>query len=88
MATNVFIPASLRRMTGGVREVSVEAETVREVIDRLEAEFPGIRERLCEGDRLKPGISVAINSQVRETGLLERVPPGSEVHFIPSVSGG
>ncbi len=85
---HVFIPPSLRRHTGGERSVEVKGGTVREVIDRLDAQFPGIKARLCEGDRLKPGLSVAVDSRISDLGVRAAVGPDSEVHFVLSVGGG
>lgn len=84
----VFIPTSLRKRTGGVKSVDVSAENVRQVIDELEKRFPGIKDRLCENGQLKAGLAVAIDSRVTSHGLLEKVQSGSEVHFVPTVSGG
>lgn len=84
----VFIPSSLHRHTGQIKQLKMSAKTVREVVDQLDAQFPGLRERLCDGGRLKPGISVAIGSRISELGLLERVDAGDEVHFVSSVGGG
>ena len=66
----------------------VEGKTVREVIDNLDKKFPGIKDRLCENDRIRPNIAVAVNSEIVATGLRKQVDPDSEVHFIPAVSGG
>ncbi len=85
---HIFIPPSLRRHTGGQRSVEVAGDTVREVIDRLDERFPGIKTRLCEGDRLKPGLSVAVDSRISDLGVKETVGPDSEVHFVLSVGGG
>jgi len=84
----VFLPSGLRRLTGGKGELSASGETVREIIDDLERQFPGLRERLCDGDRLRPGMSVVVGSTIAARGLLEPLPAGSEVHFLPSVGGG
>jgi len=83
----VFIPPALRRLTG-CAEVGCHGSSVRAVIEDLEARFPGIRDRLCEGDRLKPGLSVVVGSTVAERSLLQPVPAGAEVHFLPAVGGG
>ncbi|MCA8997960.1 MAG: hypothetical protein KDA80_13270 [Planctomycetaceae bacterium] len=87
MAT-VFIPPALRRMTGDVRLVEISSQTVRGAVAELERMFPGIQDRLCDGDQLRPGISVSIDSRISGIGLLERVGPNSEVHFIATVHGG
>ena len=84
----VFLPSGLRRLAGGKGELTASGETVREIIDDLERQFPGLRDRLCDGDRLRPGVSVVVGSTIGDRGLLQPVPPGSEVHFLPSVGGG
>jgi hypothetical protein len=50
--------------------------------------WPGVRERLADGDRLKPGISVAVDGVISPVGLLEAVSAQSEVHFVAAISGG
>lgn len=83
----VFIPPMLRSLVG--REtVDVPGATVREVIDALDAQFPGVRQRLRDDDGLRSGISVAIGGSVSSLGLLRRVGPEDEVHFLPAVGGG
>ena len=84
----VFIPALLQSLTGGETAVVVEGATVREVVDNLEKTWPGIRARLLEGDRLRSNLRVAVDGRIGPLGLLERVSPSSEVHFVAAVSGG
>jgi molybdopterin synthase sulfur carrier subunit len=84
----VYIPASLAGLAGGKSKIDVEGSTVREVIDRLEQTYPGVRERLLENGRLRTNISVAVDGEVSPLGLLERVSPQSEVHFVAAISGG
>jgi molybdopterin converting factor small subunit len=87
MAT-VHIPALLQDLTGGRRRLEIAGATVREVLDNLEREFPGIRDRVVEGDRLRPNVSVAVDGDISPLGLLERVDTGSEVHFVAAIRGG
>jgi molybdopterin synthase sulfur carrier subunit len=87
MAT-VFIPSLLRDLTGGSDRVEVPGATVRQVVNALEARYPGLRERICEGDQLSPRVQVAVDGHVSRLGMLERVGEASEVHFIPAISGG
>ena len=68
--------------------VTAEGETVGEVVAALEAHYPGMEARLCEGGRLRPNIAVAINGEVTRRGLRERLLAPSEIHFIPALSGG
>jgi len=87
MAT-VWIPSLMRELTEGRQTVEVEGSTVRQVIRNLEVAFPGIRARLCTGNELATHINVAVDGIVTRMGMLERVQPDSEVHFLPAVSGG
>jgi molybdopterin converting factor small subunit len=87
MAT-VFIPPELRELTGGADRVEARGATLRKIVAGLEARYPGIRERLCAADDLRPGLAVAVNGTVSSTGLLQKVPEGAEVHFLPAISGG
>lgn len=84
----VFIPAPLRRLTGGLSKIDAAGHTLRALIDDLNSRFPGIRARLCEGDRLRTGLTVVIGSALAGSNLIQPVPPDAEVHFIRSVGGG
>ena len=87
MAT-VYIPTVLQSLTKGETEVTIEAASVRQIVERLEALYPGIAEALVEDDDLKPHIAVAVDGEVSVVGLLERVGEESEVHFLPALGGG
>lgn len=84
----VYIPTPWRDLTGGLARVAVEGTTVREVVDALEHQFPGIKPRLCRGDSLAPGLQVAIGDAMTTRGLRARLQPDSEVHFLPAIGGG
>jgi molybdopterin synthase sulfur carrier subunit len=84
----VFIPSQLRSLTDDMVEVDVAGNNVREVIEALDTKFPGVRDRLCEGNELKPGLTVAIGRRMGTLGLLEKVDENSEVHFLPAIGGG
>jgi molybdopterin converting factor small subunit len=85
---NVFIPPQLRDATGGLDHVEVDAASVRQVVAALDARFPGVRDRLCAADQLRPGLAVAVNGTISSLGLLQKVPDGGEVHFLPAIGGG
>ncbi len=87
MAT-VFVPTMLQAMTQGVKQVEIPAANVRQVIDRLEEIYPGIKARLVEGGQIRPNLAVAIDGEVARMGLLEKVGETSEVHFVPAIGGG
>jgi len=84
-----WIPPLMQKLTSGRAQVEVEGSTVRQVVDALEAAYPGVRARLCTEDgRIKPEIAVAVDGEVVAEGLRARVEPESEVHFLPALSGG
>ena len=84
----IFIPASLRELTQGNVSIVVSGSSVREAIDALEAEYPGIKDRLCEGDKVRPNISVMVDGQTSHLKMRERLVEESEVHFLIAISGG
>jgi molybdopterin synthase sulfur carrier subunit len=78
----------LQPLTGGVQQVEVEANNVRQVVDRLEELYPGMKERLVEEGRIKRNLVVSIDGEIARMGLLEKVGEHSEVHFVPAIGGG
>jgi sulfur-carrier protein len=84
----VIIPTPLREITGDVTEIQVDAATVGEVIDVLEKEYPGIAHRLRVDDEIRPGLAVAVDGAMSSRGLMQKLTPHSEVHFLPAIGGG
>ena len=84
----VWIPSLLRELTNGERSVSVGGETVGQLIRNLDTLHPGIKERLCDGDRLRPSIAVIVDGSTSTLKLRQRLDEASEVHFVISISGG
>jgi molybdopterin synthase sulfur carrier subunit len=91
MAVVVRIPTPLRAMTKGSAEVQVTADTVGSLIDDLERQFPGLRERLVEdGGEIRRFINIYVNQedirflQGAETALKQ----GDEVSIVPAIAGG
>ena len=84
----VFIPAQMRDLTEGCAEVEIEGVTLRQLIGNLEERFPGIADRLIDGERLMPGLALSIDGDISTWGLLAKIPPESEVHFVPAIGGG
>ena len=84
----VWIPSLMQRLTGGQAQVEVEGATVREIIANLEAAFPGFKERICENDRIRSSLSVAVDGQISNEGMRRKVGTSSEVHFLPALAGG
>jgi hypothetical protein len=84
----VYIPTLLHALTDGRSQLEVPGATVRQVIESLETVCPGLRDRLMEGDRLRPNLAVAVDGEISPLGLLEEVRPESEVHFVAAIKGG
>jgi sulfur-carrier protein len=94
MAVEVRIPTILRTYTGGEKAVSGEGATLSELIENLEANHPGLKDRLIEdkdgqGD-LRRFVNVYVNDEdVRFTGGLEtKLDDGDQVVVLPAVAGG
>lgn len=84
----VFVPPLMRTLTNGTERVEVPGTNVRQVLEALEMQFPGVRSRLCLGDDLLPGMAVAVDGHMSSLGLRQKVQPTSEVHFLPAIGGG
>lgn len=90
MAT-VYVPTPLRRMTGGQGKVSAHGRTVRELLDALDRQFPGMRQQVCEdGGEVRSFINVFVNgTEIRQLqGLNTPLQEADEVSIIPAMAGG
>jgi molybdopterin synthase sulfur carrier subunit len=91
MAINVRIPTPLRKLTQEKDVVQGAGSTLAEMIEGLEQEFPGLKDRLCDetGD-LRRFVNIYINGEdVRFQQGLETVLSGNEeVSIVPAVAGG
>jgi len=91
MAVTVRIPTTMRPLTGGERQVSVEAGTLDQVIKALDAAHPGLGDRLLdEAGSLRKFVNVFVDDDdVRYLdGLATEVADGITVSIIPAVAGG
>lgn len=93
MAIEVRIPTILRTYTGGEKSVEVDgdaASSLSALIDSLEANHPGLKDRLIDGGDLRRFVNVYINDEdVRFIGSLEAtLNDGDQVVILPAVAGG
>ncbi|CAN5665486.1 MoaD/ThiS family protein [soil metagenome] len=91
MSVTVRVPTTLRTLTAGQSEVTVEGGTVAEVLKALEAAHPGFHERLFDDDaKLRRFVNVFVaDDDVRFLqGLDTPVPDGETLSIIPAVAGG
>lgn len=84
----VWIPPLLRSLTKGRSTLQVSGSSLGEVIDSLEEECPGLRDRLLDGNELRPGLAVGIGNQAGRFPLDHPIGPADEVHFVNAVGGG
>ena len=90
MAIEVRIPTILRTYTGGEKAVEGNGATLSALIDDLEANHPGIKERLIEDGDLRRFVNVYVNDEdVRFIGGLDaELSDGDQVVVLPAVAGG
>jgi sulfur-carrier protein len=92
VSVTVRVPTILRSYTGGASEVSVDgAATLAELLEKLEADHPGIRARVLDDDgKLRRFVNVYVGDEdVRFAGGLQTATPdGATVSIIPAVTGG
>jgi molybdopterin converting factor small subunit len=84
----VVLPTALVRLFPGCKpEATISAATVGQMIDALEARWPGMRDRLCDSSpRVRRHINIFVEGERAnlETPLL----PGTEVFIMTAISGG
>ncbi len=91
MGVTVRIPTPLRRMTGGANKVELEVADLAQMIDRLESDYPGFKERLLDEEgELRYFVNIYVNGEdIRfDQGLGTAIKSGDEVSIVPAVAGG
>jgi molybdopterin synthase sulfur carrier subunit len=91
MAVPVRIPTPLRTVTQGAAEVQAAGATVSAVIEDLERQFPGLRDRLIdEGGELRRFINIYVNEEdIRFLeGAKTTLKAGDSVSIVPAIAGG
>lgn len=85
---DVRLPSTLQPLFPGLpRQIDVQAVSVGEVIDHLDRDWPGIRDRLCEpGPALRRHIHVYVDQERArlDTSVADRC----RVDIIAAISGG
>ncbi len=91
LAVTVFLPGPLRAKVGNQAALTVSGFTVREVIEALDREYPGLRFQLCyESGELRPFVNIFLRQEnIRYLqGLDTPVASGEQLSIFPSVAGG
>jgi molybdopterin synthase sulfur carrier subunit len=87
----VRIPTPLRKLTKDQSEVEAAGSTIRDVVEDLEKQFPGFKERMCDDQgELRRFVNVYVGEEdIRFlNGLETEIPQGEQVSIIPAVAGG
>lgn len=91
MSVTVRIPTPLRKLTQNKPEVEVSGNTIELLIDNLDANYPGIKERIYdESDNIRRFVNIYLNDEdIRFLeGKSTAVNDGDEVSIIPAIAGG
>ncbi|MCB0154893.1 MAG: MoaD family protein [Anaerolineae bacterium] len=89
--TTIRIPSPLRRYTNGQSKVESNGATIGELIENLEAQFPGIKTKLCdESSQIKRYVNVFVNEEEIRTlqGIETSITDRDEVSIVPAMAGG
>jgi molybdopterin synthase sulfur carrier subunit len=91
MAVKVRIPTPLRRLTKNEPEVQVRGNSIESIIENLEANYPGLKERICdESGNIRRFVNIYLNDEdIRFLdGKATAVKDGDEISVIPAIAGG
>lgn len=90
-SVQVLIPTPLRRYTNGEAKVGASGGTIGEVIDDLDRNYPGLKERICDPDgEIRRFVNVFVNGDNARKlqGAGTSVKDGDEIGIIPAMAGG
>lgn len=90
MSVTVSIPTILRTHTGGEKRVQATGSTLAAVIDDLDTNYSGLKDRLIKDGKLHRFVNVYVDDEdVRFSGGLDtEVNDGASVTILPAVAGG
>jgi len=86
----VRIPTPLRTLTGGNEQVEVNGATLREVIETLEKQHPGIKDRLLDEKGVRRFVNIYVGDEDARflDGLETKLTSGTEISIVPAIAGG
>ncbi|MFH1784783.1 MAG: ubiquitin-like small modifier protein 1 [bacterium] len=91
MSIKVRIPTPLQKLTGNQGEVKIEGTNVKQLLENLETQYPGIKERICdEQGKVRRFINIYVNQEDVRFMQQDETPvkDGDEVSIIPAIAGG
>ncbi len=87
----VRIPTPLRILTGGKSEVESSASDIQSLIESLNGQFPGLKDRVCDDKgEIRRFVNIYLNEEdIRFLkGKHTPVKDGDEVSIVPAIAGG
>jgi molybdopterin synthase sulfur carrier subunit len=91
MPVKVRIPTPLMKLTNNQAEISAEGATIADILNNLESQYAGIKERICEENGTpRRFINIYLNEEdIRFLdGEKTKIKDGDEVSIIPAIAGG
>jgi sulfur-carrier protein len=90
MSVTVRIPTPLRTLTAGEDAVAVNGGNVGQVIDNLEAKYPGMKDRLVDEKGVRRFVNLYLGDEdIRFlNGLQTALKDGDELSIVPAIAGG
>ena len=87
----VRIPTPLQKLTQNKPEVLISADTIGGMIQQLEKNYPGVKDRICdEQGNVRRFVNIFLNEEVIRFLEREKTPlkDGDEVSIVPAIAGG
>jgi sulfur-carrier protein len=91
LPVTVNIPVALRQYTQNQSDLQVDASTVQEMLQKLDALFPGLKAFILdESSELRRYVNVFVNGKdIRSgDGITTKLKEGDQVRIVPAVAGG
>jgi molybdopterin synthase sulfur carrier subunit len=89
--TTIRIPTPLRKLTKEQELVQADGSNVGELIESLDKNFPGLKERICdENGNVRRFVNIFLNDE--DIRFLDDkstvVKEGDELSIVPAIAGG
>lgn len=89
--TTIRIPTPLRKLTKEQELVQADGSNVGELIENLDKNFPGLKERICdENGNVRRFVNIFLNDE--DIRFLDDkstvVKEGDELSIVPAIAGG
>lgn len=90
MPITISIPTILRPLTGNQKRIEVDGATVLDAIERMEQQYPGVKEKLITAGQAHRFVNIYVNdNDIRfSQGLSTRLTDGDLLTILPAVAGG